>query len=217
MARSIHGLSWVDRCRDIWNLVWPSLYFAEWTFLSLSAHSYSKGRCLQHILFCLTPHLAQPLDKTGFSPLKAAWKEQCRDYMISIPGKVVDRYVFSKLFAAAWSKAMTLANVWSRFRATGIYPFHRKAISLPAVDDESDVEVFPEETIILYTSLFIAQLLNIGMHHFQHLHREMSSVEKNYVLELRLEMYTSPLPNLQMETILYAAKHMGWTAFVPNL
>ena len=90
------------------------------------------------ILFCLPPHtthLAQPLDRTCFSPLKAAWNEECRAYMAANIGKCVNRYNFSKLFSKAWNRAMTPLNVAAGFCATGIYPFNRHAIL--ALDEET--------------------------------------------------------------------------------
>lgn len=58
------------------------------------------------IVFCLPPHSThktQPLDKGVFGPLKHAWREECHDYMMKHPGKVVTRY---ELFGKAWMKAM---------------------------------------------------------------------------------------------------------------
>ena len=95
------------------------------------------------VLFCLPPHtthLAQPLDRTCFSPLKQAWNEECRLYMATNPGKKVNRYNFTQLFARAWEKAMTPSNIASGFRATGICPFNRSAIKIPGVDNVSDEE-----------------------------------------------------------------------------
>jgi len=78
------------------------------------------------ILFCLPPHTtadSQPLDTSCFGPLKKYWNEVCRQYLFDHPGQVVTKFQFSTLFADAWSKGMTIANVTSGFRGTGIYPF----------------------------------------------------------------------------------------------
>ena len=92
------------------------------------------------ILFCLPPHvthLAQPLDKTVFSPLKRAWHEECQLYMINNPGKVVTRFSFMSLFSRAWLKAMHPSNIISGFRSTGVYPFDRTAIRVPGLEEEN--------------------------------------------------------------------------------
>ena len=75
------------------------------------------------VLFCLPPHttyLAQPLDRTCFSPLKQAWNEECRLYMATNPGKKVNQYNFTQLFARAWEEAMIYTKLYcfriSRYR-----------------------------------------------------------------------------------------------------
>ena len=83
------------------------------------------------ILFCLPPHtthIAQPLDRTCFSPLKAAWSNECQIFMTKNPGKIVNRYNFTSIFAKAWTRAMTPSNIVAGFRSTGVCPFNRYAI-----------------------------------------------------------------------------------------
>ena len=89
------------------------------------------------ILFCLPPnitHLAQPLDVTPFHSLKSHWYNACDQYMSSHPGKRVTIYNFSELFSQAWFQAMIPRTIMSGFRATGVYPFNRRAISIPGVE-----------------------------------------------------------------------------------
>jgi len=78
------------------------------------------------IMFCLPPNTtpdSQPLDTSCFGPLKKYWYEVCRQYLFDHPGQVVTKFQFSTLFTDAWSKGMTIGNVTSGFRGTGIYPF----------------------------------------------------------------------------------------------
>ena len=89
------------------------------------------------ILFCLPPniaHIAQPLDVTPFHSLKSHWYNACDQYMSSHPGKRVTIYNFSELFSQAWYQAMIPRIIMSGFRATGVYPFNRHAISIPGVE-----------------------------------------------------------------------------------
>ena len=68
------------------------------------------------IVFCLTPHtthLAQPLDKGCFGPLKAFWQEECLNFLTSHPGQLVTCFNFSMLFSKAWAKAKTMCNIVS--------------------------------------------------------------------------------------------------------
>ena len=87
------------------------------------------------ILFILPPnttHLTQPLDRACFAPLKCAWKQECHQFLVKNPGKVVNRLDFVQLFAGAWYKAMTISNITAGFSVTGIYPFdHKVAITKP--------------------------------------------------------------------------------------
>ena len=82
------------------------------------------------ILFTLPPnttHLTQPLDKGCFDPLKMHWKKACHNYTAST-GKVVNRFSFSKIFADAWMKSMTMNNITGGFKVTGVYPPNRHAL-----------------------------------------------------------------------------------------
>ena len=80
----------------------------------------------QVIMFVLplnTTPVTQPLDRGCFSPLKSAWRETCRKFTMVNPAKLITKFDFCRLFAEAWYKAMTLPNIISSYRVTGIYPF----------------------------------------------------------------------------------------------
>ena len=86
------------------------------------------------IMFALPPHtthVTQPLDRGCFSPLKMAWREVCHTFMAENPGKRVTRFNFSQLFSLAWMKLMTMKNIVSGFRVTGVYPVNRKVVEKP--------------------------------------------------------------------------------------
>ncbi len=83
------------------------------------------------VVFCLPPHTtadSQPLDTSCFGPLKTYWGEACRQFMFSNPGRVILKIQFSTLFSETWSKGMSISNIVSGFRWTGIYPFNPNAI-----------------------------------------------------------------------------------------
>ena len=83
------------------------------------------------IIFCLPPHTTadtQPLDTSCFKPLKTYWADVFRKYLFANPNKVITKFQFSELFAKAWSQGMTVANITSGFRTTGVYPFNPKAV-----------------------------------------------------------------------------------------
>jgi hypothetical protein len=104
------------------------------------------------IIFTLPPnttHLSQPLDKGPFSPLKKAWQEVCHQFTLKNPGRCITRYDFSQLFSEAWSKSMTVKNIMSGFKTTGICPFDRGAVQLPLHDEEPN-----EATKLVYHPLY---------------------------------------------------------------
>lgn len=83
------------------------------------------------VIFCLPLHTtadSQPLDTSCFGPLKTYWFEICRQYLLSNPYRVITKFQFSMLFVQEWSKRMTIENIVSGFRGTGIYPFEPNAI-----------------------------------------------------------------------------------------
>ena len=84
----------------------------------------------QVVVFCLPPHSShqtQPLDKVCFGPLKQYWRQECHDYLIKNPGKVVT-HEFSQLFSQAWLKGMSMSNILGGFKNTGVYPFNCEAL-----------------------------------------------------------------------------------------
>ena len=108
----------------------------------------------QIIVFCLPPHtthLTQPLDKGCFGPLKMYWREECQNYVACNPGRVVTRYQFSELFSRAWYKGMSMSNIMSGFRITGIFPFNRHALR-PC--SEPQPRSVPEGSGLKYIPLF---------------------------------------------------------------
>ena len=98
-----------------------------------------------------TTHLTQPLDVGCFAPLKVAWREFCYSFCASNPGRTVSRYDFCELFAKAWYKSLTMPNIINSFKATGVCPLNRMAISLP--DDEDGFSSFKPSSLTEKTGL----------------------------------------------------------------
>jgi len=83
------------------------------------------------VIFCLPPHTtadSQPLDASCFKPLKSNWVDVCCKYLFAHPSRVITKFQFSSLFSEAWCKSMTIGNILSGFRATGVYPFNPNVI-----------------------------------------------------------------------------------------
>ena len=141
---TIYGLSsngWIDS--DLFCL-WFSNHFLAYAppshpFLLLLDRHFTHFNPLtielaakeQVVVFCLPPyssHRTQPLDKGCFGPLKQYLRQECHDYLIKNPGKVVTCYEFSQLFSQAWLKGMSMSNILGGFKNTGVYPFNRGAL-----------------------------------------------------------------------------------------
>ena len=105
------------------------------------------------ILFALPPnttHLTQPLDRACFAPLKNAWREVHHIFLTNNPGRRVTHNDFSTLFAQAWFKSMTMANITAGFRVTGIFPFQRMSLEPPS----TSCATLAERTGLAYIPLF---------------------------------------------------------------
>ena len=76
----------------------------------------------------ITTANSQPLDTSCFGPLKVYWSEACRNFTFANPGHVVSKFQFFSLFSQTWSKGMTISNIVSGFRTTGIYPLNRNVV-----------------------------------------------------------------------------------------
>ena len=140
------GKGWTDmELFSFWmkDLFLPNIPPARPVLLLLDGHSshYEPDtiRCAAEegvVILCLPPHtthVSQPLDVSFFKPLKLYWSEVCHRYMQDNPGRVVTKYQFSSLFAAAWYKAIRPQTFISGFRKVGVCPFDSTAITAPDV------------------------------------------------------------------------------------
>lgn len=139
------------------------------------------------ILFALPPHtshITQPLDRGCFGPLKTAWRKSCQEYMRNNSGKVITRFSFNRVFAEAYKKAMTMDNIISSFRTTGIYPFDKdKVLDNPLVKEPSSLA---EDAGIAYLPLYSS---SVPAEQAQSLpscfsERELVDYHKKYVNEM---------------------------------
>ena len=52
----------------------------------------------------------------------------CHNFLTANPGMVVTRYQFSRLFSQGWMQSITISNITSGFKITGMYPTDSQAI-----------------------------------------------------------------------------------------
>ena len=82
-------------------------------------------------LFCLpsnTTHELQPMDRTVFRAFQAYWDKELLKFWRQFPDRCLTKERFGKIFTRVWTKAMSMSNVVSGFKATGIYPFNKDAL-----------------------------------------------------------------------------------------
>lgn len=75
-----------------------------------------------------TTNLLQPLDVAVFGPMKTLWKKEVKKLLQSC-GYKPSRKDFMDTFSYVFLKSVTMANICSGFRKTGIYPYNKEAIS----------------------------------------------------------------------------------------
>ena len=120
---TLYGLSHNGWINSELFFYWFQRYFLEYVPptrpLLLLLDGYSSHYCPETIklaaenrilVFTLPPHtthIAQPLDRGCFAPLKMAWRQVCHDFCTKNPGRAVTLFQFSHFFAKARYKVMT--------------------------------------------------------------------------------------------------------------
>ncbi len=94
--------------------------------ISIDSLSFAKANGI-HML-TLPPHCShklQPLDKAVYGPLKCYYNRSMDSFLRTHIGKGVNIYDIPNIVNSAHQQAMTIANIVSGFRSTGIFPFNR--------------------------------------------------------------------------------------------
>ena len=87
-----------------------------------------------------TSHKLQPLGRSFFKPLKAAFNSACSSFLRNHPGRRITVDQLGELFNTVYVKATTVENAISGFKCTGIIPLN------PDVLPESEFLEDPRET-----------------------------------------------------------------------
>ncbi|CAC5421207.1 unnamed protein product [Mytilus coruscus] len=98
-----------------------------------------------------TSHLLQPLDVGCYGPLQNIYNSLCHR-TIRTKQCALTRYDVCSMACKAYGNALSVSNLQSAFRKTGIYPFTKDIINdLPLTPSEafiSDIENHPENTVL---------------------------------------------------------------------
>ena len=97
-------------------------------------------------LYCLpsnTTHELQPLDKDVFKAFESYWDEEVLLHFTRHPDRQITRLRFGEILRKVWNRSMTLSNITSGFKATGIFPFDPTIIP-DAAFAPSDITAIPE-------------------------------------------------------------------------
>ena len=77
-----------------------------------------------------TSHLLQPVDNTPFAQFKIQWEIYLTQYNNENRGRCLNKGDFWEIFTLAYNAAMSLKNILSGFRKTGISPYNPSVISI---------------------------------------------------------------------------------------
>ena len=58
-------------------------------------------------------------------------------FMSTHPRQVVNRYNFMEILSRAWARGMMPSDTISGFHATGVFPFNKRAITIPDLEEMS--------------------------------------------------------------------------------
>ena len=73
-------------------------------------------------------HIVQALDSTPFAQFKELWQRHLKEWNFDNKAKCLPKVSFWEVFWPAWSHSMTVGNIQSGFRKTGVYPVNYDAI-----------------------------------------------------------------------------------------
>ena len=108
-------------------------------------------------------HRLQPLDVSVYGPLKNAYKIALNDWMVSNVSSRPSIYKLLGIFKIAFEKAITIQNITSGFKTTGIFPLHSlnfcdadfepSTVHVPLVVNDNPSDQMPEHVVVTPESI----------------------------------------------------------------
>ena len=104
----------------------PCLLLYDGHSTHITTQVIERARDADVLMFVLPPHtshVSQPLDVAIFSPMKVSITNEFHKFVHNNPGELVTRYDLSSIVGKSYAKALSVKNLQSGFRKTGILPF----------------------------------------------------------------------------------------------
>nr|XP_053614254.1 uncharacterized protein LOC128677433 [Plodia interpunctella] len=109
----------------------PVIYFLDGhkTHLTYEVSKLCKELGIELIaLYPNATRILQPADVSVFRPVKAAWKDAARTWLINNPGETITKINFAGILEDALNKSIKAETLINGFRACGLMPFNPDAI-----------------------------------------------------------------------------------------
>ncbi|XP_052211862.1 uncharacterized protein LOC127830955 [Dreissena polymorpha] len=88
-----------------------------------------KNNIILFILPAHTSHVLQPLDVGCFGPLQKIYNSMCHRFIRENPSTKITRYNVAPLGSAAYVAALSVENLRSAFKKSGVFPVDESAVS----------------------------------------------------------------------------------------
>ena len=116
------------------------------THMSLEAGHFCYTNDI--ILYCLlenATHILQPCDVGFFSPMKAAWKTEVKNWQLANLGKSLTKREFPGVFKKAWVRVAKVENAIHGFQKCGLFPLNPANIDLTKLNPSKVISRMDEK------------------------------------------------------------------------
>ena len=126
-----------------------------------------------------TSHLLQPLDKTLFAQFKIHWEKHLTQYINENKGKCLNKVDFWDVFTPAFNAAISLKNILSGFKKTGISPYDPSVIPIhemgPSNVTEKGIDLLLDLKVLIVKFTLYSFHFSLYFHVVYHLNTSFRS------------------------------------------
>ncbi|XP_060572583.1 uncharacterized protein LOC132730626 [Ruditapes philippinarum] len=106
------------------------IYDGHKSHINLQVINWAKDH---HVILMVLPahtsHILQPLDVGCFGPLQRIYNSECQKFLRNNPASKITRYNICSLVCPAYASALSVVNLRSSFKRSGIFPFNPAVIT----------------------------------------------------------------------------------------